>query len=388
MHLGERAKGILGGFMRRGPKDHRSSSASLDTGNDHGESMAMTDLKSHSVNSYDHTPLPAATPMLHAKSLDFHHINEAQQMLQRALTEAAVESSEEVHLKSNSNDRDRSDRDRADRNERTSDSKIVDKGDTLITPRSSLNHSENDVDDIGPLVTLDPLSRYSSISDISYMNHMNHMPFGINQFNSHYPTSIFAQSQDTPENLPPRPPSALSGPLGGSMGPVGGPTGGPIGGSIASIPSSPGASPNPAVKTWFPQFDNPDNPDSLPQLQSKHAQMTAYEALRSPKRNSFTATPEKAMKRGHGSLTSIGSVLSTTSSPDKAPHEGRGYGSYGGDRASGRFFVGKSGFERESDRKIPVFMRSTFRSLDGKRGVSMTQHIAHRAVCCYCCGHN
>ena len=332
-----RAIGMLGGLLRRGPKENRASSASLDTGKDSTNSLTNRrnkiplqppfDLKSNSINYHDHTPLASSTPKIYSYSLDFHNITESQQLLQEALSKAAKAQFD------------------LDADEYSVGQDVCggfEVQQIVCTPRSDAaisDGNEGPQDDIGPLVPFDPLmSRYSSLSDMSHTN--NHMPFGINQFNS---SSVFGSTLGTHDTLPPRPPSA-STVVGSRWG--------------TSDPNSSD------VKTILPQFGSPEN---FLELQKKHENSVPgtifglEEDMKIPKQSSsFTNAPSdrSVYRRNCNSLSSAVSVTSQTPSPDRH--------SIGGDKVSNRFNVGKSGFENKSDRKIPIFMRRAFQTFDGK----------------------
>ena len=334
-----RAIGMLGGLLRRGAKENRASSASLDTGKDSTNSLTNRrnkiplqppfDLKSNSINYHDHTPLASSTPKIYSYSLDFHNITESQQLLQEALSKAARAQfdleAEEYSLGQDV-------------------CGGIEEQQVVCTPRSDAAISDGNEglqDDIGPLVPFDPLmSRYSSLSDMSHTN--NHMPFGVNQFNS---SSVFGSTLGTHDTLPPRPPSA-STVVGSRWG--------------TSDPKSSD------VKTILPQFGSPEN---FLELQKKHGNSIVgtlfgmEEDIKIPKQSSsFTNTPSDrpVHRRNCNSLSSTVSVTSQIPSPDRH--------SLGGDKVSNRFNVGKSGFENKSDRKIPIFMRHAFQTFDGKYG--------------------
>ena len=354
-----RAIDMLGGFLRRGAKEHRASSASMDTGKDSTGSQVnrrkreplepQFDLKSHSINYHDHTPLASSTPPIYAHSLDFHNITESQQLLQDALSKAAKAQFDLEAEDSLSGAQDRAE------------------GFCSGTPRSSaaisdVNEGEGVEDDIGPLVPFDPLmSRYSSLSDMSHTN--NHTHYGTNQFvnnnnsnnnnnnnsnnnnnnynNNLYCSSVFESTLDTHDTLPPRPPTISTVRGGGNFDPS-----------------------SPEIKTWFPQFDSLD---PVLESQNKHRELASWagfgvaDDLKISKQSSSFAgiSPDRPVhRRNCNSLSSVISINSATPSPERY--------TTGGEKVSNRFYVGKSGFENKDDRKIPIFMRRAFKPLDGK----------------------
>jgi hypothetical protein len=283
IQFGERAKGVFG-FLRRGQKGHRASSASLDL-----REVGFEGNKSQ--YEMDSTPLDAAPLILHSHSVDSPR---------------------------NGNGRGRS---------------IT--ADAVSTPRSSLALSE-DQDDLGTVIPFDPHSRQSSTHEMLPPRSFHGVP-------STY-SSIFAlEEKDTPESLPPRAPHSAN---------ASGSSNGNIGSSNIEH-----------LKTWFPQFDSPEtlnhsrdydrDRQSLDSINKRTPQLSGRHSFTSPSPER-RKRPEKMRK---GSLTSVISTA-TVGSPDKYPFDKT--------RKLLTGSGGREGFEKEKDRTIPVFMRSTFKTRESE----------------------
>ena len=201
--------------------------------------------------------------------------------------------------------------------------------DAVSTPRSSLALSE-DQDDLGTVIPFDPHSRQSSTHEMLPPKSFHGVP-------STY-TSIFAlEEKDTPESLPPRAPHSAN-------------ASGSSNCNIGNIEH---------LKTWFPQFDSPETNNysrdhdrqSLDSIIKRTPQLSGRHSFTSP-------SPERAKrpeKMRKGSLTSVISTA-TVGSPDKYPYE----------KTKRMLTGGREGFEKEKDRTIPVFMRSTFKTRESE----------------------